>query len=248
MRLPTQARSGQSTGPFLVKSYDTETAAPVGPPLLGPDTAVISLQNGIDNEAKMAATIGWQHVLGGSAYIFGAIRSPGVVVASGPEHRLRRVDRRRPSPRCWPSSPPRLPRPAGSPHDGRGHPAAKWEKYVLLAALSAASAATQLPLGDIRRSPAAVALLRDLMTEAWVVGRASGVRLDDGLVDRQSPRHGPGRGVEGLVADDLITGHRMEVDALQGATLQLGREFGVPTPNMTAAYAILEPWAMRKLS
>ena len=45
--------------------------------------------------------------------------------------------------------------------------------------------------------------------------------------------------------NDLVAGRRMELDALQGATIRLGREFGVATPNMTAAYAILEPWAIR---
>jgi ketopantoate reductase len=44
---------------------------------------------------------------------------------------------------------------------------------------------------------------------------------------------------------DLVAGRRMELDALQGATLRLGREFDVPTPRMAAAYAILEPWAIR---
>jgi len=150
---------------FCVKSYDTETAAPTLRPLLGPDTAVVSLQNGIDNEAKIADAIGWDHVLGGSAYIFAAIREPGVVVASGPRSIVFGE---------W----------TGGDRAGERE-AAKWEKYELLAALSAVSATTQLPLGDIRQSSAAVALLRDLMAEVLAVGRAVGVQLDDGLVDRQ---------------------------------------------------------------
>jgi 2-dehydropantoate 2-reductase len=231
---------------FCVKSYDTETAAPTVRPLLGPDTAVVSLQNGVDNEAKIAAAIGWQHVLGGSAYIFGAIRSPGVVVASGPRSIVfGEWAGGEPSPRVL-----AILAAAAAGRVGATTTvdiqAAKWEKYVLLAALSAVSAATQLPLGDIRRSPAAVALLQDLMTEVWAVGRASGVRLADGLVDRQFALvMAQDEESKASLQTDLVTGHRMELDALQGATLQLGREFGVPTPNMTAAYAILEPWAIR---
>lgn len=231
---------------FCVKSYDTEAAAARLTPLLEPGTAVVSLQNGIDNEAKIAAAIGWEHVLGGAAYIFAAIRSPGVVVASGPRSiAFAEWAGGEPTPRvraiveaC-----------AAGGIEARTSPdiqVVKWEKYVLLAALSGMSAAVTLPLGDIRRSPAAVALLRDLMTEVWSVGRSSGVALDDGLVERQL----------GLVlsqaADsraslhtDLVSGHRMELDALQGATIRLGIEHGAPTPNMRAVYAILEPWAIR---
>ena len=231
---------------FCVKSYDTEAAAARLAPLLHPGTAVVSLQNGIDNEARIAATIGWEHVLGGAAYIFAAIREPGVVVASGPRSIVFAE---------WAGGEP-TPRvraiveaAAAGGIEARTAPniqVVKWEKYVLLAALSAMSAAVTLPLGDIRRSPAAVAMLRDLMTEVWAVGRASGVPLDDGLVERQM----------GLVlaqadesraslATDLVSGHRMELEALQGATIRLGREHGVPTPNMQALYAVLEPWAIR---
>ena len=121
----------------------------------------------------------------------------------------------------------------------------KWEKYVLLAALSGVSAATQLPLGDIRRSPAAVTLLRDLMTEVWAVGRASGVALADDVVDRQHRLVlSQGDDLHASLQTDLLGGHRMEIDALQGATIRLGLSWR-PDPQMTAVYAILEPWAIR---
>ena len=44
---------------------------------------------------------------------------------------------------------------------------------------------------------------------------------------------------------DLVNGRRMEIDALQGAVVRLGRELGVPTPKMSAAYGILQPRAIR---
>jgi 2-dehydropantoate 2-reductase len=231
---------------FCVKSYDTESAAPALRPLLGPDTAVVSLQNGIDNEPKIADAVGWHHVLGGAAYIFAAIREPGVVVASGPRSIVFGE---------WTGGDPSARVTAiieVAEAGGVGATttpdirAAKWEKYVLLAALSSVSAATQLPLGDIRRSPAATAMLRDLMTEVWAVGRASGVDLDDGLVDRQFALvMSQGDESKASLQTDLVRGRRMEIDALQGATVRLGREHAVPTPNMNAAYAILEPWAIR---
>lgn len=68
---------------FTVKSFDTEEAASEMHPLLHEDTAVISLQNGLDNEEKLAAEIGREHVLGGVAYIFSTIAKPGVVEHTG---------------------------------------------------------------------------------------------------------------------------------------------------------------------
>ena len=64
---------------FCVKSYDTESAAQRLGPLMRQGTSVISLQNGVDNEAKLAAAVGAENVLGGAAYILASIESPGVI-------------------------------------------------------------------------------------------------------------------------------------------------------------------------
>jgi 2-dehydropantoate 2-reductase len=231
---------------FCVKSYDTEAAAPRLVPLLRGGTAVVSLQNGVDNEEQIAAAVGWRHVLGGSAYILAGIREPGVVEAAGP----RRIVFGE-----WTG---------GEPTDrvrailevcergGIGAEAssdvrvAKWEKFTLLAAFSAMTATVGLGLGEIRDAPAAKAMLQALMTEVATVGRASGVNLPEDLVERQL----------GLLTSqvpaattslhhDLVTGHRMELEALQGTVVRLGRSHGIPTPWMDAAYAILQPWARR---
>ena len=230
---------------FTVKSYDTESAARTLPPLIGQGTAVVSLQNGIDNEAKIAAFVGTEHVLGGAAYILASIQAPGVIrsgsarivvgelVPGPPSERVQRIV-------------------AAASAGGVGAAAAedvrlaKWEKYVLLVAFSAVSAGTQLPLGDIRRSSAAVDMLRAIATEAWSVGRAIGVPLRDGLVDERVALVLQQADDEGTsLRHDLLHGRRMEVDALQGTLSRLGRETGVPTPWTDAAYAILEPWSIR---
>ena len=52
-------------------------------------------------------------------------------------------------------------------------------------------------------------------------------------------------GATASLRHDLLTGHRMELEALQGVVVRLGRKHGIPTPFMDAAYAILEPWARR---
>src|SRR2546429_9652832 len=64
---------------FCVKSYDTEGAAAALSPAIGPDTAVVSLQNGVDNEEKIDAVLGRSHAVGGAAYVFAGIEAPGVI-------------------------------------------------------------------------------------------------------------------------------------------------------------------------
>ena len=230
---------------FLVKSYDTDEAARRLTPLIGRETMVISLQNGIDNEARIAAVVGDGHVAGGAAYILSAIEAPGVVrsnrarVVVGellPGPPSARIERFVEVARAGDIN-------ASASDDVRR---TKWEKYVLLVAFSAVTAATQLTVGDIRRSPAASAMLRSIMDEAWQVGRAAGVPLADDLVDRQHALVLAQDDAEGTsLRHDLLIGHRMELEALQGTLRRLGRETGIPTPWTDAAYAVLEPWAMR---
>jgi 2-dehydropantoate 2-reductase len=230
---------------FTVKSYDTETAARRLAPMLGAGSAVLSLQNGIDNEARIAAIVGDSRVLGGAAYILASIQAPGVIrsndarivvgelVAGPPSARVLRIVE--------------LARAGGVEADASDDVRRlKWEKYVLLVAFASVTAATQLTLGDIRRSPAAVAMPRAIAGEALAVGQALGVGLDDGVAERAAER------VLGLPDDegtslrhDLLHGRRMEVEALQGTLSRLGHETGIPTPWTDAAYAILQPWAIR---
>ena len=117
---------------------------------------------------------------------------------------------------------------------------------MLLVAFSAVTAATQLTVGDVRRSPAASAMLRAIMVEAWSIGRALGIPLADDLVDRQHKLVLEQADDEGTsLRHDLLIGHRMELDAPRGRCAASGRETGIPTPWTDAVYAILEPRAIR---
>jgi 2-dehydropantoate 2-reductase len=230
---------------FLVKSYDTDEAAGRLAPLIGDETMVISLQNGIENEARIAAAVGERHVAGGAAYILAAIEAPGVVRSNRARIVVGELVPGPPSPRIE-----RFVQVAGAGDiDARASDdvrRTKWEKYVLLVAFSAVTAATQLIVGDIRRSAAASEMLRAIMEEAWSVARALGVPLADDLVDRQHALVLAQADDEGTsLRHDLLIGHRMELDALQGTLRRLGREAGVATPWTDAAFAILEPWAIR---
>ena len=230
---------------FCVKSYDTEEAVAQLAPLVGPETAVISIQNGIENEAKIAAGIGAEHVLGAATYILAAIESPGVVRSGSARIVIGELHQGPPSDRVN-AIVERFRAGGVDASATRDVRLAKWDKYVLLVAFSAVTATTQLTVGDIRGSAAASGMLRAIMTEAWSIGRALGVPLADDLVDRAHKLVLVQDDDEGTsLRHDLLTGHRMELDALQGTLRRLGRQTGIATPWTDAAYAILEPWAHR---
>jgi 2-dehydropantoate 2-reductase len=231
---------------FLVKSYDTDEAARRLAPLIGEGTGVLSLQNGIDNEARIASIVGDEHVLGGAAYILSAIEAPGVVRSNRARLVLGELKPGPPSERVG-----RFVEVANASGGIDARAVAdvrltKWEKYTLLVAFSAVTAATQLTVGDIRASTAASEMLRSIMAEAWAIGRALGVPLADDHVDKAHSLVLAQDDDEGTsLRHDLLIGHRMELEALQGTLRRLGRETGIPTPWTDAAYAVLEPWAIR---
>lgn len=237
---------------FTVKSYDTDEAARSLRPMLRqadgrlPPTAVVSLQNGVDNEERIAAVIGRQHVVGGVAYILTSIAEPGVINhVGGPTSlvfgeldgtRSERVEQLLET--C---------RQAGIKaevaDDIRG---ALWSKYAFLCALAGMTAAVRLPIGEIRADPAARTFFRQLIDDGWRVARAEDVALPDDYVERQMTlveTIEPG-GYSSLY-HDLVTGHRMELDALHGELLRRAVKAGVEVPATRAVHAILSPWAAR---
>jgi 2-dehydropantoate 2-reductase len=231
---------------FTVKSYDTQQAGQRLAPLLGADTGVISFQNGIDNEDKLAALIGTGHVMGGTAYVLANLEGPGIVRHSGGPGRLvfgeldgRRSERgERLLAACAQ---------AGIPAELSGDIRAElWSKYAFILAHAGMTAAVRLPIGEIRRSRAAWEMFATIVEEVWRVGRAEGVNLPDDLVARQLAF------AEGLVPEgysslyhDLTTGRRLELAALHGELLRRAEDHRLPTPACRAIFAILEPWALR---
>jgi 2-dehydropantoate 2-reductase len=232
---------------FCVKSYDTDAAARQHlPDLVGDDTMVVSLQNGVDNEERIAAVIGDGHVVGGLAFIFSVVTDPGVVShTAGPARIIfGEMDGRR-SDRvehllAWCA---KAGIDAEVPPDIRR---AIWDKFSFICAQSGTTAAVRLPIGAIRDTPETWTLFRRLVEETYAVARARGVTVGEGAVEERLAF------AESLEPDthsslhhDLVTGHRMELEALHGTVVRLAREHGVDVPATTTIHAVLRPWARR---
>jgi 2-dehydropantoate 2-reductase len=228
---------------LTVKAYDTEAVLGQARPAIGPDTAVVSLQNGVQSAELIDRVLGAGHAVGGAAYVFVVIEEPGVI-----QHRaLGRIafgelDGRRT---------PRAERLLAA-LDGAGIPTelasdirrVMWEKYLLICAQAGMSALARVPAGVLRAHAPTWAMYRALVEEVAAVGRAEGVALDAGAVDRVM------KAAEALAPTsysslhhDLVTGKPLELEALHGHLVRLGRRHGVATPMAFAVYAALLPHA-----
>lgn len=226
---------------IAVKLWSTAEAIDSAAPLMGPDTAIMSLQNGVDAVDLLSARFGPERVLGGSAHIAAVIEAPGVIRHNGTLARITfgELDGRR-TPRaeaflaaC---------RVAGIDANlSDDIQRAIWEKFVLLVGLSSLTALTRLPIGPVREDPDTRALLLEVMQEVAAVGRAKGAALADDAAQRQLGflDKVPHDMVSSMLGD-LRRGNPLELEWLAGAVVRLGTEHGVSTPANRFVYAALK--------
>ena len=231
---------------FCVKLYDTQAAVNVLSPLIGPNTCVLTVQNGVESAQRISSVIGDNRTLGGCAYFPANIAAPGEIEYVG--------------------------RSQGNPHivfgefDGgsskRSVNFAKicqqagiaaevcentrtmiWEKFCLVAATSATTALTRQNFGSVCGDSHMRWLLTQAIAEAAAVGRKLGIALDDKLEPRTLDfiDHFPTHGKASQLID-LERGRRLELEGLSGAVVRLGRQTDVPTPVHATVYAALKPF------
>jgi len=227
---------------FCVKSFDTESAAAAIRPVVGAGTGVLSIQNGVDNEDKLAGVVGGGHVLGGVAQVFATIAGPGVISHALLGRIIFAEMHGQPTERgrAFLAACAR----AAIPAELSANPLrALWDKYVYLTAHSGMTALTRCPAGVIRQIPEARRLYRLLLEEMARLARAAGAGLDDGVVDRNMALlDALGPGASSSLHFDLTHGKRLELEALQGHAVRLGERHGIPTPALFAVYAALRPY------
>jgi 2-dehydropantoate 2-reductase len=228
---------------FAVKTYDNDSALPLLPPLVGADTTVLTLQNGVDSCEAVAAVVGRDRVLGGPTYIATALVEPGVIQQTGEYRRIA----------------------FGEVFDEAGaltgrvralhevlaaagiqsEPAADgrvplWEKFAYLAPFAGMTGAARQPVGVIRADPVARAQLVGAFAEVEALARAEGIAVAEDLLARCL------RYVDNVPASmrsslliDLSQGKRIEVEALQGAVVRRAATHGLPVPVMATLYGVL---------
>lgn len=230
---------------FGVKLWDTETAAAACRPLLGPDTAVLSLQNGIDAHPVLTRVLGAQHALAGVAEVSAFIIEPGTIRQTGSFTRIRAGEEDgRKSERllafqsaCSEAEIECI----LSPDIG----ADRWRKFAMIVAGSGLTAVTRQSIGTVLGDPHMRAIFVAALDEAIAVGRAEGVKLEPDLASRLLGfAEALPPDMKASMASDLEAGRRLELPWLSGRVSALGRELGVPTPVNDTIHAALKPYVM----
>ena len=232
---------------FCVKQWDVESAGAHIRPLIGPETAVIPLQNGVDAAERLIPILGANAVMGGVAQISAAIVAPAVIQQVGTFMRMifgeldgnRSARGERFLALCLQAG-----------FDATLSETIQtelWMKFILLATNASIVALARQPVGKLRDDPDIRPIFISAAREVMEVGRARGVALPAnaietvlGLTDHLPPSQKPS------MALDLERGNRLELPWLSGKVVELGKELGVPTPTHSLLYAMLKPYIMGK--
>jgi len=230
---------------FCVKLWDVESAGEHIKPLVGPDTAVIPLQNGIDAADRLVPILGREAVMGGVAQISASIIEPGVIRQVGTFMRM-----------------------IFGELDGTISQRAKdflamcqkagfdatlsdqiltelWMKFALLATNASMTAVTRQPIGKLRDDPDVRAIFLAAIQEVVEVGRAKNIALPADALSKVLDfiGHAP-PAMKASMALDLERGNRLELPWLSGKVVELGRDLGISTPTHGMLYALLKPYIM----
>ncbi|HEY8743139.1 MAG TPA: 2-dehydropantoate 2-reductase, partial [Chloroflexota bacterium] len=210
-------------------------------PVVGPDTAILTLQNGIDSADRLNAAFGAERVLPGTIMIWSTLAAPGVVEETGQYCRVTFGE-------ATGIVTPRVEAIAAALADA-GIEAkisadarlAIWQKFIGLAPHATITSACESAIGPIRETAEGVALYRTLISEVVAVGRAAGIALPaDALDTTVALVNSIPATAKTSMLHDFERRRRVELDLLTGTVVRRGTTLGVPTPGFDALYAVLK--------
>jgi len=225
---------------FTVKTFHNRHVITTLKPLMGHETSVITLQNGVESHEQLGAVLGPANILPGAYWASSHIISPGVIaedvqarISFGEVENtesLRALDIRKAF------------RDAGIETELSPDPLqVLWEKFIVLSALAGITSAAQTRPKELLQYPDARKMFCDAMEEALAVGLAKGVELSEDLVQKNLAYIDSLPDFQNSMHADYEAGRETELDALTGAVIRLGKQIGVATPVHTFLYSVLLP-------
>lgn len=218
---------------FSVKSTDTEAAGNALAPHVGRNAAILTLQNGVDNAERLAATLG-REVIPAVVYVAVEMAGAGHVRHHGRgELVIGRGDASEAIAAAFGA--------AGVPVEISDNVAgALWAKLIVNCAYNALSAITQLPYGRLVQSAGVTAVMSEVVDECLAVARASGVQVPGDMHQavRRIAQTMPGQ--YSSTAQDLARQKKTEIEHLNGFVVRKGEALGVRTPVNCVLLALVQ--------
>ncbi len=231
---------------YTVKMYHNDEAILTIAPMVGPDTTILTIQNGIDNGDRLSEKYPDAQVMIGSAFVQARIVGPGAIAQQG---QLGRIVFGEMTPGVTDIGKQML-----EVFEGAGWSvelsvnaqAVVWQKFIYLAGSASVNALSRTAYGEMRTVPSTRNLLEGAFAEAAAIASSRGIEFEADPVERSMELLDgfPAEGRASL-AKDFDAGNLMELDGLTGTIVRLGRELGIPTPLNEALYAMLEPGATK---
>jgi len=228
------------------KTYHTEEVAELIKPVVGPETVVMPLQNGVDAAERIGAVIGGEHLVGGTTWLSAAIEAPGIIGHYSPFRRIvfgelnGTITSR--GQRIYDA----LSRSGATVELVENIRTILWTKYVFISAISALGCMTRVTSGEYRQIPETRGVLTDAMSEIAAVAHARGIPLETDVVEKTlSFFDASAPGLKPSMQRDVEAGRTSELESMIGYVVRSGEQLGVPTPVMRFAYAVLKPGHMK---
>ena len=227
---------------FTVKLTDTDAAAAALAPLIGPQTRIFTLQNGIDSATMIASHVARERIAAGIIFIAVHISEPGLISHPGGMHRMT-VDAMA-GDATMTEFFAACERAVGIEAIPTDEPERTvWRKFIALVAFSGVTAITRLPIGATYANPDTLAFMRQLLDENIAVANASGQTFGpDDAEDIMGLFASQPYDQKSSMQLDLENGKPLELPWLSGRIHQLGRELGIATPANSAVWAALCPY------
>lgn len=225
------------------KAWQVKDAAKALKPIVGPETIVVPLQNGVDGPAELKSSLDSKNVLGGFCAILAQVSEPGVILHSGYEPILCFNELDQPSSQRVENLKGALSELVGTkvatPKDIN---VGMWTKFIFISAWSGLAAITRQPLAVIREQKETRELIIAALNETYQVGLAAGVALPEDIVTQTLEKY------DAVASDaiasmqrDIMAGYPSELDFQNGAVVRIGNENGVATPVNSFIYDCLLP-------
>lgn len=228
---------------FTVKTYDSKLAIDIVKDTVGENTRILTLQNGVDSYRELERVFGPERVLTGAAYIESRIDAPGLIKQTGDIVRI-----------VFGKTDGKLTREAKIIEEELNKAGicaelsanvleTLWTKFIFIASVAGVSAACRTRLSVLMKTGGYKELLVSIMKEIEVVARQKGICLDNDVVERtMNYVIGSVKDIMASMHLDLERGRKLELEALNGTVVRMGKELGIATPLNETIYLVLKPF------